>query len=373
MHVSYDTSIFNLVLLGVHVFMQLVAAVLILIKHNIPNRRAWCFIGLFFMASAIGSFFEILMIANSSFILDTYKLLNPSIIIPGFYIFFLLFCYEIEIMRPGWLDWKRILALITPNLILVCAVLYHTNTADVGNVYSLSRLIKLINEPEIITRIMYLALFIPYCVALFAMRCQWKSKNQQNYIDLLLLLTTLLCISYIFSRGLQIYAGYIAHEIFYTAATVLIIYNEHKERLNIPMETVRSYYHTSHQQRTTTQLTIEIVANNLRQLMEKPEIWQDPEMNSERLTQLASTNRTYIQEAAKLMGFANPTDMIHRRRIDYICQQLREDPNTVIQDLFYDAGYRSRNTAWRRFVSIVGCTPTEFIEKNTTPPQDKIR
>jgi D-3-phosphoglycerate dehydrogenase len=59
----------------------------------------------------------------------------------------------------------------------------------------------------------------------------------------------------------------------------------------------------------------------------------------------------------------NISDMLNRRRIDYVCQQLRKDPNASIQTLFEEAGYRSRTTAWRHFTNIVGCTPSEFVER----------
>ena len=97
--------------------------------------------------------------------------------------------------------------------------------------------------------------------------------------------------------------------------------------------------------------------------MNDPAVWQDSELTGDKIVHLVGTNRTYIQQAAKQLGFANLSDMLNRRRIDYVCQQLRKDPNTSIQTLFIDAGYRSRTTAWRHFTSIVGCTPREFVER----------
>jgi AraC-like DNA-binding protein len=101
--------------------------------------------------------------------------------------------------------------------------------------------------------------------------------------------------------------------------------------------------------------------------MADPDIWKDSEINGDKLARLAGTNRNYLQQAAKELGFTGLTEMIHRRRIDYVCEQLRIDPTASIQDLFYDAGYRSRTTAWRHFSDIVGCTPTEFVERNIKP------
>lgn len=34
-----------------------------------------------------------------------------------------------------------------------------------------------------------------------------------------------------------------------------------------------------------------------------------------------------------------------------------------LRELFFDAGYRSRASAWRNFTAIVGCSPSEFEER----------
>jgi AraC-like DNA-binding protein len=146
---------------------------------------------------------------------------------------------------------------------------------------------------------------------------------------------------------------------------VVIVYFEHYERLHVPLEKVRDYYIWD-QLPHTTQNTVDTVAQTLQRLMNDPAVWQDSELTGDKIVHLVGTNRTYIQQAAKQLGFANLSDMLNHRRIDYVCQQLRKDPNTPVQTLFTDAGYRSRTTAWRHFTTIVGCTPSEFIERHAS-------
>ena len=150
------------------------------------------------------------------------------------------------------------------------------------------------------------------------------------------------------------------------ALGVLLIYVEHYERLHIPLEKVLRYYVPKSLPKTTD-VTISQGAERLQALLEDSSVWKDPDLTGDKLAQLAATNRTYVQQAAKELGFAGLVEMIHHRRIDYVCQQLRQDPSASIQDLFFEAGYRSRTTAWRNFSDIVGFTPTEFVERNTTP------
>jgi AraC-like DNA-binding protein len=151
--------------------------------------------------------------------------------------------------------------------------------------------------------------------------------------------------------------------------SVIVVYFEHYERIHVPLEKVRDYYMWD-QLPCTTQNTVNAVAQSLLRLMDDSTIWQDSELTGDKIVHLVGTNRTYIQQAAKQLGFANLSDMLNRRRIDYVCQQLRQDPNTPIQTLFTEAGYRSRATAWRHFTSIVGCTPREFVERNSEVEND---
>ena len=368
MHFSYIDSIYNLIILGVHVFVQLTAAVLIYIKHHEPHNRSWRYIFAFFIISTLASVGEIIMMTHNTVPLDYYKILHPTIIIPGFYIYVLLLCYIIEIINPRWLNFKRVAILFLPSVALALYVMYYVYIGEITNIYSISRLTTEITTPNVLARILFISIYMPYAIMMIVMRFKWKKPRIQKYIDVLVLFVVLMGASYIFSRGLQTFEGYIIHELLYLLITITIIYTEHYERLHIPLESVRTYYQQS-DILDNTMITVNVVAHNLRELMNDPTIWQDPELTADKVVKLLGTNRTYIQHAARQLGFANLSDMVHRRRIDYICECLRKDPNANIQDLFWDAGYRSRTTAWRHFTNIVGRTPTEFITRNTTPPQ----
>lgn len=368
MHFSYIDSIYNLIILGIHVFVQLAAAVLIYIKHHEPHNRSWRYIFAFFLISTIATVGEIFMITHNTVALDYYKILHPTIIIPGFYIYVLLLCYVIEIIHPRWLNFKRAAILFLPSAVLALYVMYYVYIGEITDIYSISRLTAESTTPNVLARILFISMYIPYAIILIIMRFKWKKPSIQKYIDVLVLFVVLMGASYIFSRGLQTFEGYIIHELLYLLLTITIIYTEHYERLHIPLESVRTYYQQP-DVLDNTMITVNVVAHNLRELMNDPTVWQDPELTADKVVKLVGTNRTYIQHAARQLGFANLSDMVHRRRIDYICECLRKDPNANIQDLFWDAGYRSRATAWRNFTNIVGCTPTEFVARNTPPPR----
>ena len=370
MNFSYSDSIFNLVILGIHIFVQVAAASLIYIKHHGPQDRSWRYIILFFVISAVGSVAEMILMTSKTALLDYYKLLHPTIIVPSFAIYALLLCYIIEIINPRWLTLKRAVVIFLPSVILAGYVYFYVFQGNLVNIYSITNLKALWSTPNVLARIIFVSIYLPYSLMLIAFRFKWKNPQTQKYVDMLVLYAILLCVSYIFSRGLQTFPGYIVHSFLYLLLTITIVYTEHYERLHIPLESIRTYYEQPEVPNNTL-ITVNAVAQNLRDLMDSPKVWQDPELSADKIVKLAGTNRTYVQHAAKQLGFANITDMLHRRRIDYICDRLRQDPNSNIQDLFWDAGYRSRATAWRHFTNIVGRTPTEFV-KRLAPPDKKL-
>ena len=368
MNFTYLTSILYLVILGIHVFMQLAAASLIFIKHHTPDNHRWYYIFIFFAVSAISSLIEMVMALENTNILESYKLFSPIIIVPGFYVFFLVWCYIAELIRPHWLSIKRIVLILLPSLLVALPIIILSLLGETSNIYSIAQLRAHISEFNVYIRIAFVALYLPYCVGLIYMRYKHKNPDIQRYIDLLTACLALMGCSYIASRCMQYFIGYIIHEVFYLMISVFIVYAEHYERLHVPLVKVREYYHAA-ETPETTQHTINQVAQKLQELMDKPEIWQDPELTGDKIVHIVGTNRTYIQQAAKDLGFVSLSDMLHRRRINYVCQRLNQSPNANVQDLFYDAGYRSRATAWRHFTKIVGCTPSEFIKLGFTPPQ----
>ena len=202
MHFNDSTSIINLIVLGIHVFVQLVAAILIYIKHHEPQDRSWKYIFSFFVLSAIASIVEIALVTHQAFVPQSYKLLDPLINIPGFYIFVILFCYVIELIRPHWLNLKRLILILLPSLIAAAGVLFFVAKGDITVLSSMRELEEHIDAPNIIARMVFLGVYIPYAVYLIAVRIRTTANQASKYFDILVSITVCLCLSYVLSRGL---------------------------------------------------------------------------------------------------------------------------------------------------------------------------
>lgn len=79
---------------------------------------------------------------------------------------------------------------------------------------------------------------------------------------------------------------------------------------------------------------------------------------------------TYFELAVRLLPKAEKADNAHTtcaeyinaRRVGFIAEELRRRPNQNMQDLYFLAGYRSRQTAVRNFKEVMGMSPSAFAE-----------
>ena len=362
------TSIMHIAATWAHVILSLAAAILLFIKHHTPKERSQWYIVTFFAISSIAAFIEVFIILKAQRSLDSVHLFEPRQVLTGSCTLSFLTIYYLDLLRPQWLNLKRYFLLFSPGIAAIIVVLIGLYQGNLKHIHNISEIHDAWANIYFIARftLAILPLLYTFWLMSLCMRGHAGYKCPRIMMRGTMLISAALCITFFLSRGLNLFTAYMAHEAIFITLGVLLIYVEHYERLHIPLEKVRKYYVVK-ELPNTTEVTISHAAERLLSLLEDPDIWKDSEITGDKLTRLAGTNRTYLQQAAKELGFAGLMEMVHHRRIDYICQQLREDPTASIQDLFYDAGYRSRSTATRHFNDIVGCTPTEFLERNLNP------
>lgn len=95
-------------------------------------------------------------------------------------------------------------------------------------------------------------------------------------------------------------------------------------------------------------------------VLDQEEAWRDPDLTLISLARRCGTNVTYLNRILRQETGSGFKDLIKSKRIACVEAQLREAPSVDIQTAFFNAGYRSRATAWRNFKDVLGVTPTEF-------------
>ena len=352
--------------LAIHVIVEALAAYILLKNKDEMYDRARKCITVFFITSAIASLVEIFLVIVNPLGPNVYRLIDTKVILCGFLIFALLMFYCVELLRPHWLNAKRIFYIMLPWLLLVVALIISAvYEKQILVIHTIEQLSENLFQPDVFIRLLLVLLFVPYAIWLFVIDFNWRhSSVSRKTTNIIVAMTIILSFTYIGSRGLQFFYGYIAHELVYVLITFYLVRLECKERFRIATQ---QHNPATKPQMLVSENTMEHLVNALNEVISNPDVWQNPDLTIDDIARIVGTNRTYLQMAAKYKGYASVMDMIHHIRIEYVCQQLRTVSSPQIQNIFYDAGYRSRTTAWRNFVNIMGCTPTEF-EKTYLPP-----
>lgn len=367
-------------LFGVHILVQSVAAAVMFAKHRKQNDRSRLFIALFFLTSAVAALGEVIIALCDPDYADGFLLLDPKIILCGFVIFFLLLLYPVEVLRPNWLNGTRVLRMLFPWLFL-SATLIVWQFLNVRPLHSVQDVFTYIGEPNVWLRVLLTFIYIPYGIWLLVMQHNWRNSSAPlPWIRAVVCITLCMTITYFMGQGLRIFWANTMHEVLYLVVTALILYIELAIRLRVPDNQVSATYiplvveldfpQEAAQNIATEEETSAVitgVANRIAMAMDDPDVWQNPELSQADLIKLVGTNRRYCQLAIHALGYNSYPEMINSRRVEYIQDSLRANPGQNIQNLFYEAGYRSRTSAWRNFTAITGCSPSDFTaaEKET--------
>lgn len=363
---SITLSIFLL-----NTIVETIATFLMVKIYRYYPERSRLFICFFFLASAVCSLGEIIIALCVPRYTRGFLLMDPIIILCGFLIFFTLLIYPIEILRPRWLNWQRSLLLLSPwivlSAILVFCPLY------VRPLYHICQIANYIHEPGVWLRVLLSVIFIPYGAWLFLMQHNWRNTNAPLvWVHTIVAITLCMTVTYFASRGLRLFWANIAHEVLYIGLTLLVLYVEIVVRLNVRRSEISGDDHASpiavlnlSEDSTKPLDAVSEISRRIQLALNQPDIWQNPELTQDDMIHLLHTNKRQLTMAIKQLGYDSYPDMINRRRVTYIQEQLQTDPTQNLQDLFYDAGYRSRTSAWRNFTAITSCSPSDFCSNVT--------
>ena len=95
-------------------------------------------------------------------------------------------------------------------------------------------------------------------------------------------------------------------------------------------------------------------------LMDHEEVWRDPDLSLSDMSRLCATNSTYLNRVIQQQTGHGFKEMLNAKRVAGVVAQIEQNPEIDVQSAFFNAGYRSRTTAWRNFKDITGKSPAEY-------------
>ena len=277
----------------------------------------------------------------------------------GLFTLLIFFLYPVEAIVPGWLNWKKGLFLLAPWVVLnmILIALPHIRRLD-----TFSDLAAYAGEFNVWIRLVFLALFIPLCSLLLYLPHDYRKSSVDNrWIRIYTVGTQGICVLYLLSM-LTGYTLVNALHIAYCMSFCLVVtYQELYQRMTVPAETAAAPGRRPSGPDATARAADPLWAA-LDALMEREQLWRNPDLTLEDLAARLNSNRTTLSRLIRQNGCVDYRHFINRRRIAEFLKIADSDRRINIQDTFFRVGFRSHMTALRYFREYTGTTPSEYLQ-----------
>lgn len=106
------------------------------------------------------------------------------------------------------------------------------------------------------------------------------------------------------------------------------------------------------------------LGNQLRQLIDTPEVVCDPELNLAKLSELTGSNSKYVSQAVNETFGMNFASLLNERRVALARRKLVDPANSnlTIAAIAESVGYKNQTSFIAAFKKVVGMTPSTFMK-----------
>lgn len=108
-----------------------------------------------------------------------------------------------------------------------------------------------------------------------------------------------------------------------------------------------------------------ILYNDIIQYLEEEKPWQNPNFNSDELSEKLNTNRTYISNALKYKGKTNFNTLINKYRVQQVLNDFHnlQHEKYTISSIYKQAGFSYQASFNRVFKQVTGFTASEYLKE----------
>ncbi len=270
--------------------------------------------------------------------------------------------YPITVVRSDWLTPLRYFLLFLPVAFFsICCLFFIGRWTPLETPQAIWENIL---RPDVIVRLATLFVMVPYCLILLWLPYNRRESSAsiwwiiQYCLGLSLLCGTHIVLMLTYHPALLIALPLLAAT-FYLRSTEY----ELRDRLR-PSKAVMPVASEDLAQEPGLEeedLTPEFgLWTRVKSMINQEEVWRNPDLTLISLARDCGTNVTYLNRILREETGKSFKELINGKRIACVVAQLQKNPDMDIQEAFFNAGYRSRATAWRNFKDIMHLTPTEF-------------
>lgn len=294
--------------------------------------------------------------------------------------------YPIEVISPGYLNFRKIYRLYVPWLLLLgITIIAQISGVQFKDYNSLPDLFTGITHFESWFRLLLAFLFFMPVVSIFIIPYTRKYNNTDNvWMRKYLAIFTINTLAYVVVLSSDAIVVKIAYYFVSVSCSLAIAYMEIFERLirkvddGINNEVVLSNCNPeadlagiscNKEQEDERDVpdenqSLSLLAFRIDDYITNDKLWEDPDLTAVELYRALCTNRTTFAKAMKLLGYENFTTYINTLRVKDFIKRIESGEYSSYMTAFYDAGFRSRSSAFRNFKLVTGKTPTEYFSKS---------
>lgn len=360
-----------LVILHFLVCTLLISGVLLCLQRA-ENKRPRVYLAIFSFVTASELAYRLYVTYQTGVVTTVNQVLPIYVLISGILEILLMYLYPLEVVRPNWLTFKKWFLLFLPWLFIgcVCMLIY----PDIRNLSSFSDMIQHIGEFNVWFRLLILFLcFIPYTILLLRIPYKWQQNSVNSKwiykyifgIQLIGLLfstvvltgsVTVSCIHLLYGILFFLYVTY--QELYLR----LLPASADKTVATSVLKETNSTANSTEKDKTAPHNPL---WEKLTLQMNEKELWRNPDLTLDDLAKSLHTNRTTLSALIQHQGYSGYSEFINRRRIKAFTEAISNNKSVNTQELFYEAGFRSKSTALRNFRLYMGCAPGEYIQRIT--------
>lgn len=309
----------------------------------------------------------------------------------GIFVIAIYLVYPIEVISPGWLNWKRLLKIYTPFLGLllfyrltlwagVDYISYQTFGEMMANVWSFQVIFRIV---------LALLIFLPVLLIYYVPYTRRYSNTDHKWINGYVMAVAINMIAYLLVNLIDTFLSCSLYVAVSVLCSLYITYQELYVRLirqpidieptedyllepqNEPEPQADSDFEPESESEPESEPYMQQVPKaretelfeRLEQYMNNTQAWQNPDLSVDKLISVLYTNRTSLLKVIQLHGYSGYTSYVNGKRVAEFIQIINRQKSFNYQQAFFDAGFRSKTTAQRNFKVITGMTPSEYFQK----------
>ena len=287
------------------------------------------------------------------------SVIQPILGIGGLYAIILIMYYPLEVIRPRWLTGWKLLIPISPAIIATIPFLIGMHFQDIQTINDIK---ENLTDIDVLIRLITIALVVIVSLFIMIIPYNWRKSSANKTIIrryvILSEITSIIFLTNCFSGSLIITNINILWCVFLISQ---LTYYELNQRIIPPIETQNLPDDPEPVSNVADDNQTDDLWQRINHQMDKHEIWRNPDVTVEMMSRAVGTNRIYVADSIREHTGLTFNDYLNKWRTEYMADKLRQNPAQDQKPLYFEIGYRNRQTAYRNFIKFIGCSPSDFI------------